>query len=403
MKILFCSQAAHTGGGVETWLESLSGALAVRGWNVVTALAKGRFHDPVRYAQRHRVIEPVSIDGSSGLREDRILELRRLFERVKPDVIMPVNLADALLAAAYWKSEGANTRLAMCLHGQTDERIEQVRRCVHFIDLAASVSKRVASRLMSVIESERVRHIPAGVPLPIRDTSPRDRLQKIAYVGRLDSDKRIRDAIPLIRALRESEIEFHFAGTGPDLPHLQNELRNERVVFHGEMSRTMLYESIYPSVDAVIVFSEAETGPIVAWEAMIHGVVPVVSDYAGRSDENVIRHRETGLVFPIGDTGRAAELLLELTAPGSLHSLSANARAELPDAYTEPVFERTWDDALRATLAIPARRGTASDLPPLVSPGLIRRMGFGLQATSRLRRWFGRRHQHSNPGSEWPH
>ena len=50
-------------------------------------------------------------------------------------------------------------------------------------------------------------------------------------------------------------------------------------------------------MDALVVFSEAEAGPIVAWEAMIHGVVPIVSDFIGRAEENVIRD----VVFPVGD------------------------------------------------------------------------------------------------------
>ena len=398
MRILFCSQAAHTGGGVETWLETLSAALAARGWDVVTGLAKGRFHDPVRYAARHRVIEPVAIDGTSGLREDRILALRRLFERVRPDVILPVNLADALYAAAYWK----RARVAVCVHGQGEDRLDQVRDCAPFIDLAASVSRRVASRLCEIIEPDRVRHIPMGADPPVRDTPPRDRLRQIAYVGRLDSDKRVRDLIPLIRSLHDLDVKFHIVGAGPDEAHLRDALRDDRrVVFHGDVPHEELYASIYPEIDAILVFSEAETGPIVAWEAMIHGVVPVVSDYAGRSEEDVIRHGETGLVFPVGDIARAAAHIR--AAAGALRDLSQRARAHLPDAYTRAAFEQSWHEALLACLEMPPKRGTARDLPPLVSPGFIARLGFGLETTSRLRRLFGRRYEHGDPGSEWPH
>jgi len=79
MRVLFCSQAAHTGGGVEAWLEALTTALESRGVDVVTALAKGRFHDPRRYASRHRVANPIEVDGSLGFREIRIANLLRIF------------------------------------------------------------------------------------------------------------------------------------------------------------------------------------------------------------------------------------------------------------------------------------------------------------------------------------
>lgn len=407
MRILFCSQAAHTGGGVEAWLESLSAALAARGWDVVTGLAKGRFHDPARYASRHRVLQPLPIDGSSGLLEDRILALHRLFERVRPDIIFPVNLADALTAAAYYKTTGAGVRLAACIHGQDDDRIGQLRAVAPFLDLASSVSRRAADRLGNMLGdkwTDRVRHIPTGVDPPLHSQRPREQLRSIAYIGRLDFDKRVRDAIPLIHALRDTEITFHFAGGGPDESHLREILRDQpRVIFHGDMLREKLYSDIYPNVDAIMIFSEAEAGPIVAWEAMIHGVVPVTSDYAGRSEENVIRHDQTGLVFPVGDVARAAETIRSVTTPGALHELSTRARTELPEAYTRAAFENAWDGALRATMALPARRGSASDLPPLVSPGLFSRFGLGPVGTSRLRRLLGRRFEHGDPGSEWPH
>lgn len=404
MKILFCSQAAHTGGGVEAWLESLSAELAGRGWDIVTGLAKGRFHDPARYAARHRVIAPVPIDGSSGFREDRILALVRLFEKVKPDIILPVNLADAIAAAAYWKSSGANTRLAICLHGQGDDRIAQAREYEPFLDLAASVSRRVADRLIPIAgEPARVHHIPTGVPPPIGQIAPREQLRHIAHVGRLDSDKRIRDAVPLIRALSSSNITFHFVGGGPDESYLREALAGERVVFHGEVARSDLYTSIYPNIDAIVVFSKEESGPIVAWEAMIHGVVPVVSDYVGRREENVIRHSETGLVFPVGEMQQAADTIHSVTAPGSLRDLSVRSRSELPETYTELAFGRSWDGALRATVELRRRRGAQTDLPSLVSPGFLARLGLGMEATSRLRHLLGRRFVHGDSGSEWPH
>jgi glycosyltransferase involved in cell wall biosynthesis len=388
MRILFCSQAAYTGGGVETWLESLSAALEARGWDVVTGLAKGRFHDPGRYAARHRVIAPIAIDGSTGFREDRILSLLRLFEGVKPDVILPVNLDDALAAAAYWKARGAKARLALCVHGQGDDRIAQVRRYEPFIDLIASVSRRVADRLGG-------RHIPTGVPPPIGDTPPREQLRRLAYIGRLDSDKRVRDLVPLVRAL--PGVTFHVVGGGPDEAYLRESIDAN---FHGELSRESLYTSIYPDIDGILVFSEAETGPIVAWEAMAHGVVPVTSDYVGRAEENVIRDRETGLVFPVGDVERAADVIRNA---GPVRELSMRARAELPAAYMANAFGDAWDAALRATVEQPPRRGTPSDLPSLVSPGLIARRGLGIGATSRLRHLLGRSFEHGDSGSEWPH
>lgn len=395
MRVLFCSQAAHTGGGVEAWMEALTAALESRGVEVHTALAKGQFHDPDRYAARHRVAKPTTIDGTAGLRELRIANLMKVFEAVKPDVIIPVNLADALFAAALWKTRGATARIAVCVHGQGEDRIEQVRGAAPFVDLAVSVARRVATRLESVIEPARVRHIPTGVPPPVEAPRTGEQLRHMAYVGRLDHrDKRVLDAIELARALAGSGITIHFAGSGPDETRLHDAIR--AAVFHGELSRQELYASLYPSVDAIVVFSEAEAGPIVAWEAMIHGVVPLVSDYLGRAEENVIRDGDTGIVFPIGDMKAAAEKILPLAAPGALAALSERARRKLPAAYTLAQFEQSWHDALADCIRMPPRIGTRADLPPLVSPGRLARAPW-------LRHLLGLHFEHRDPGSEWPH
>jgi glycosyltransferase involved in cell wall biosynthesis len=394
MRVLFCSQAAHTGGGVEAWLETLTAALEGRGVEVHTVLAKGRFHDPGRYAARHRVANPHAVDGTAGFREARIAGLVQSFEAVKPDVIIPVNLEDALLAAALWKTRGAETRIAVCLHGQGDDRIEQVRAAAPFVDLAVSVARRVGSRLETVIDPSRVRHIPTGVPPPLEPPRTREQLRHVAYVGRFDHrDKRVLDAIELSRALAGSGLSFHFAGSGPDEARLRQAMPD--AVFHGQLSRQELYARLYPSIDALVIFSEAEAGPIVAWEAMIHGVVPIVSDYLGRAEEGVIRDGDTGVVFPAGDVKTAAEKIVPLIPPGALAALSLRAR-QLPSAYTLPAFEQSWNDALVDCLRMPSRAGTRAELPPLVSPGRLARVPW-------MRRLLGLHFEHQDPGSEWPH
>jgi glycosyltransferase involved in cell wall biosynthesis len=405
MRVLFCSQTSHTGGGVEMWMETLSTALESRGVEVFTALAKGRFHDPKRYVARHRVANPIEVDGTLGVREVRIANLLSVFEDVRPDVIIPVNLVDALVAAALAKTRGGESRIAVCLHGQGSDRLAQVVECADTIDLAVSVSQRVSRQLEAVIgDAERVRHIPTGVPGPFTTPRSRDHLANLGYVGRLDqSEKRILDAIPLMTALQGSGVTLHIVGRGPEESRLREALREMPVIFHGELSRQALYESVYPGIDALIVFSEAEAGPIVAWEAMIHGVVPIVSDFVGRQEENVIRDGETGVVFPVGNMPAAAAMIRTLANPGQLSSLSSCARTGLPLAYTASAFAAAWHEALSdCTGRRPRSRGGIAP-PLLVSPGRLARLGLSADGVAWIRRLVGRSFAHRDPGSEWPH
>ena len=395
MRVLFCSQAAHTGGGVETWMESLTSALESRGVEVFTALAKGRFHDPVRYAARHRVARPIEVDGAAGYREVRIANLLDVFERVQPDVIVPVHLEDALLAGAYGKAHGAPWHLAVCIHSQGQDRVDQVRRVAPFVDLAVGVSMRVTMQLQTIVA--KAQHIPTGVPPPLATPRVRERIAKIGYIGRLDqSEKRVLDLIPFAHAL--GDVELHVAGAGVEGARLRQELPS--AIFHGAMSRDELYSSLYPTLEAIVLFSEAEGGPIVAWEAMAHGVIPIVSDYLGRAEENVIRDGGTGIVFDVGDTALAAEKVRTAT---NVAELSRRASSELPAAYTMTAFEDAWIDVLRTCASAPIRRAEPDALPPLVSPGRLAGLGLPLKTMARIRRVTRSTFVHHDAGSEWPH
>ena len=72
-------------------------------------------------------------------------------------------------------------------------------------------------------------------------------------------------------------------------------------------------------------------------------------------------------------------------------------------AYTLPAFTRSWHDALSTLINMPIRRGPSAALPPLVSPGRLARLGLGVEAMARIRRLLRHRHEHQDPGSEWPH
>jgi glycosyltransferase involved in cell wall biosynthesis len=406
--ILFCSQAAHVGGGVETWLDDLAAVLTARGWHVVVALARGRHHDPRQYLDRHPHANSIPIDGSLGFREQRLDSLLKLFQGVSPDIIFPVNLADALYAAAVWKSRGGTARLVTGMQKIKDPGMtEDLIICSDFIDLATTISRRVAGELRRQLplEPDRIVHIPTGVPSPKLPVVSRDRLRSAAFIGRLDqSEKRILDLVELIERLRGKEIDFHIVGSGPEEAGMRERLKeNRRVHFHGLMRRADLYEQIYPRADALLLFSKYEAGPMVAWEAMAHGVVPIVSDFTGRTEEGVIRHGENALVFPVGDVERAAELVRDSMKAGALTSLSSNAEAGLPAEYRFEGFAGRWDSELRATLERPPRRGSPDRLPRQVSPGALARLGFGERATLLLRRLLRRKHVHSDPGGEWPH
>ncbi len=107
-----------------------------------------------------------------------------------------------------------------------------------------------------------------------------------------------------------------------------------QVVFHGEAVSLTPYDD----VDLLVVPSVwAETGPFVVLEAHAAGI-PVIGSDLGGIAERVIPGRN-GLLFPVGDSRKLAEILFELWRdPMQLEQLRPR----------EPM--RTVDDVARDTL-----------------------------------------------------
>lgn len=409
-RILFCTQSAYVGGGVEEWLWQLVAELHARGWETVVGLALGkRFHLPTRFLESYPYANSVVLDARTGFAEQRRLALLDAFRRIDPDIIMPVQLADALYAAVEWKRQGGKARLVTCLHGQFADIIADFAAVAEDIDLAVSVSRRGRDSLLSVrgLPPERVCHIPTGVPSPAHLPPPQSRPRAIGYIGRLDQpEKRIHDLIPLVGLLeRVPDLVVHVVGDGPETSYLRGQLSEAetrgRVVFHGRLSRSAVWQGILPNLRGLLVFSPAEGGPITAWEALANGVIPVTSDYLGRAEEGVLVEDVNSLVFPVGDVGRAAEQIENLLDDVRYARLFAHAVA-LDARYTLSGFADGWDGCFASALGLPRRTGKGSVTVPL-SGGRLPQWGIPAPLIRTLRRILHRSFAHAGPGGEWPH
>lgn len=407
--VMFLSQSAYTGGGMEVWMAEVATSLEEHGWHVTVALADGAtFHNPSRFIAEHPYADVVTIDGRSGYRECRVMSVLDILRRKKPDVVIPVGLADALYGAALYKSRGGRCRLVACVHGQSEVVIDDLVQCEGYLDRVISVSRKGLQTLKKRLPAlaERLVHIPTGVPAPRRESAREKDVAQVVYVGRLDNaEKRIFDLVPLVKRLSDAKIVFHVVGDGADATalnaSLDEEARRGRVIFHGKLSRGALYGEIYPKMDALLVFSPSEGGPITAWEALAHGVIPVVSDYCGRAEEGVLIDQKSALVFSVGDVAAAERALREVLAV-KMGGGRGVLRPILPDDYRLGTFSRIWNEVLRGCVSDPQRYADGR-LPAMVSDGRLARLNLGIAMSCRLRNLFGGKFLHEEAGGEWPH
>lgn len=411
-RVLICSPSNAIRGGVEDVVADLCRGLPQRGWEPLLGLAKGsRFNNVQAYCDVYPDLPIVEVDGTSGTRRGRVESLIRVIEATRPDIVISARIFDAFEAVRELKAAGKPVRLLPLVSVYEAPYVFDVKLYRDHIDLCAVVSKLLAAavREWCGMPESRIAILPAGIQPALTHTRhPGSRL-RIGYVGRLEQEqKRIFDLIPFLQTLDSTGIGYSLdvAGTGPSTEKLKAQLdpwiRGGSVVLHGWQDRKALYEKIYPSMDVLIHFAQVEGVPIAPREAMLHGVVPVVSRFMGLAAEGQLLHERNCLIFPIGDTRAAVDCILRLTRePGLMERLSASAMVSQEGLYSMEGSLDAWANALDRCLDLSVSRG-ANPVAHWPADGRLARLGLPPAMAQAIRRVLGRKHIHDDPGGEWP-
>jgi glycosyltransferase involved in cell wall biosynthesis len=400
MRLFIATPSHYLAGGVERTLEALARHLPSRGFEVVVGLAKGaRFHDPDRFRQAFPEMRTIDIDGTSGTAYGRRRGLRRAILSADPDIVLNARIFDAYPVCAELKLAGHRLRLAASVQAYEVDFLVDLARYGAFADCAMTSGELIARAVRRFTSVEQVTSIPGGVAPPRRVRAPHDGPLRIGYVGRIEQlQKRILDLPLLAGELDRRNVPFtlRVAGTGSLAEELR--ARMPTMQFDGWVTVDELYERVYPELDLFVHFAEWEGLTIAPREAMVHGVVPVVSRFTGAED---FVDGVNALTFPVGDVRAAADCIERLHRDRALlEQLSAAARSSQSGIRSEEGAIDAWAAMLRDALSRPSRIGTSLPAAP-VDDGFLTRLGVPAAVAEVVRRV--RRRGHADPGSEWPH
>jgi glycosyltransferase involved in cell wall biosynthesis len=172
----------------------------------------------------------------------------------------------------------------------------------------------------------------------------------LLFVGRLFHRKRPRDVLAIHRALLQEHPAIHTCIVGSG--EMENELRAmadklPRIVFVGFQDQAFVRQAYHAS-DCLIVPSRFETWGLVVNEAFNAGVPAVVTENCGAAGDLVV-NGETGFVYSVGDTARAAQLITQLAGDGSLHArMALQCKTKVQKHYDCGSFAEAILCALRA-------------------------------------------------------
>jgi len=362
MKILFISKSFPVHGGVERWLKDLILGLISSGIDVDLALADGqRFHHAQDYIDAYPELSGLDIhliDGKLGLPRQRRQFISKLIVKLKPDIVVPVLLQDGLEVAIEQKNKGDDLKIIYPVHENDIWVYDVIRTYKNAIDLLVSVNQ-LFLKLVETRDNwpeDRLEHIRCGASMPkSRAKLMENGILRIGYCGKVnDKQKRAGDIAELCIQLDQKNIGYSFtiAGTGSGEELLKERLADEiaegKVVFRSYLSEKELYKSFYPELDILFIPSYWETGPIVAWEAMLHGVVVLSSKYRGSQCEGILINNETSLLFPIGDIETAVQQTRLLDQDREmLRHLGANGRCIAEKELTVERMVEKWINTLQ--------------------------------------------------------
>jgi glycosyltransferase involved in cell wall biosynthesis len=419
---IFVAPSAYPLGGVQTWLDSTVIGLCERGWDAKAALVSGRQHNVDRYLEAHAALPHMSVENRTGSWQGRVNAIANAVLAERPDVAVSVNIADTFagVAQARRRDSSLKTLAVMSIHAIQEDFLDDLGRERSIID-GVVYTNQLVGKLAEArgYPFERLRYAPYGVDLPERWAERRTaRLNqllgaespiRLAYVGRFDqSQKRILDLAALCDLLVGSGVNFELwiAGAGPDENELRDSLAkhtsDERVRWLGQVAAAEVAQTVYEHVDVLLNPSHWETGPIVIWEAMAHGVAVVSSRYIGSGAEAALVHEANCMLHEIGNMSEAAQCVLRLQNNGYRLQLCQSASVLIRSRYERKRSVDMWKNALAAHIKMGRHDNGSAGNIAFIPHGRLDRW-FGAARAEQMRRALGLKFDHSDAGGEWPH
>jgi glycosyltransferase involved in cell wall biosynthesis len=234
------------------------------------------------------------------------------------------------------------TLVGIC-HTDQDYYYHHLQRLDSRLAGLIAVSPRCAERLEQLLPHRRGTipvlpdwDMPCDTTSPVHQQGSTPPL-RVLFNGRiLHLQKRVLDLPEISRRLAQAgaSVEFTIAGDGPDLPKLREEFgRGTHVTCR--LLPPLAPWNMAPLLDEHDVFlqlSEFEGASVSLMEAMITGLVPVVTRTA--SGTELLENNRNAILCPVGDVTAIAEALADLARnrsrlPRLGHEAFATARAYL--------------------------------------------------------------------------
>ena len=412
---LFLAPSAYTLGGIQTWLDYILPGLNNKGWRSVLGLPIGKFHDVGLYQETHPYDDIITFTNPTGSREGRVNALIAAIRKIKPDVVIVLNIVDAYEAVERIKlTDDWQPKIIATLHGIQFDFLQDYSAYARTID-AVICTNRLAQHLVQVetgLDKKRVLYAPYGVEIHVNSVLTENTQEKgirIAYVGRLEEpQKRVSDIPLILDELSKNNRIFDFvvAGGGPEEEKFKKEMQKRNldvcVKYLGVLDSEKLTKEVYEVADVLILTSSWETGPIVAWEAMAHDIVLVTSKYLGSGMEGSLINGKNCLMFEPGNIQEAVDCLIQVYDITTRKTLAEEGKKLVQNKYSINASINAWNDCLETVRQLSFVNPDKQTIYGGRGRSRLDKI-FGYSAAEFIRKLIQKKFDHMDTGGEWPH
>lgn len=372
MRVLHVTDGYEFTGGIRTYLDHVTGALAAEGHVTAIYSARGSRETPGSWFSRW---------ASAG----HYRAVRDRLEEFRPDVLHAHSVSTRISPLPLYAARQRGIPVFMtvhdfgyvcprkwlidpsggpCAHGfgwrclirncpsTRPGRIYHPYHCLRWLKillhrrmLRSAVgtficpSAALAERMTASLRTNAVVTLPNFVAAPRRPSLPPENGRRLLFVGRLSPEKGVGCLLSALHRLSsvQTDILLTVVGDGPERPRLERLARRlelgDRVRFAGTVPNHRLAAHYSAATVCVLPSLWMENCPVSALEAMAAGR-PLVGSNAGGIPE-IIRNGRTGLLFRPGDSRELAAALAELLGdPARLQAMGAEARRVYEAEYT---------------------------------------------------------------------
>ncbi len=364
MKVLFIWKGVTDIGGVSTWILQCLHSLPSLG---VDAYALDMVRGQKRALNLGAVENRIVRVTPRRRWESEALFIRRIGREVQKTGANLLVFNEQVHAEDFLEATRFRVPAVNVVHSNRKEAYPILEELVHWNVSQLCVSRAISNTLISRLSASEkalvhttllgVEHPEKVLPTPWYSGE----LLRLIYVGRLSCyQKNIMDMVSFLVKMRLLAIPFHLdvVGDGFDRRRLYDEIMRLKlagyVTFHGAVPHGRAL-SLLQKAHIFLLFSSSEGLPLTLLEAMARGVVPLVTDLPSGISE-VIQEHTNGLLFPVGQPERAAELVHELIMNRSMFECLRKAAIETSKQYS---FEKqiVWfADYFRKALLFPPQK-----------------------------------------------